>query len=405
MTKNNILIFDEQGYFYGSTQKLLRQMAKILSKDFNVFFAGGPVSDSALAGDLVKSGVNIVEFNFKRKQLKEPHKLLGMMPGILRILKQYNIQCVYTTVYAHYQFPINTIPASIPLVLISPFGHFANNGNVPLVYVSGKENAERIKARGVSGVKLFFNPLEDFEEKYLQKKPIGEQLLFGRIGRSDDNIFDPIALKAFKKLEDKYTSKVKYIVVNPPPMWLALAEKLGVKNIEYRNAITETEGLGKFYNEIDVLAHARKDGETVGMAIGEAMLAGDPILTHKSHFHNDHFDILDASYSLWAEVDNVDQYFKNMEWMLEHKNEIRHMGKLARARALEIFGIENQSKKIIADFREACSKYYGNSTLGNVKGYLILYWNNLLAFPFFVGKQVTYLLPSLYKVLRKFYPN
>ena len=104
------------------------------------------------------------------------------------------------------------------------------------------------------------------------------------------------------------------------------------------------------------MADARKDGETVGIAIAEAMLAGNPILTHKSFVHNDHLDLLDLLFARWCEAGDVDAYFENMKWVVEHKDQIRSMGQLARSRALEIFGMEKWSKKINADFAAACQR-------------------------------------------------
>ena len=401
--KYNILIFHRSGFSYGSTEKLMRQVAKILSSKFNVFFAYSGPTDEQEKIVLDKLGIRTIFFDYKYKQVREPFGLIGMQPDLKEIIKNHHIHCIFTDVYAHYQFPINSVPASIPIILISPFGHYCSNGNVAKTYVSGKENYQRLLKRGIKTAELFFNPLENFLPEFLRKDPIGDVITFGRIGRGDDSIFDPIALTAFKKLEDEYQNRVKYIVVNPPPAWKKLSERLGVKNQELRDPITDPEILSKFYQEIDVLAHARKDGETVGIAIAEAMMAGNPILTHRSHFHNDHFDILDPSYSLWSEADDVQKYFENMKWMVEHKDQIREMGQLARKRALEVFGMDTQAPKIIETFTNACRRYYHKSFFGRLKGYILLTWENLKAMPFFLGKLLTYKFPSLYKKLRRLY--
>ncbi len=401
--RHHILIFDEQGFFYGSTQKLERQIAKILSKDFKVIFAYGKGKDGREAEELQSLGITLVPFDFRYRQAREPFKLVGMKPSIGDIIKAYNIRCVYTSVFAHYQFPINVIPASIPLVLISPFGHYASNGGVYKTYVSGKDNCARILNRGVKNVECFFNPLTDYPPNIINKPPVGDTVVFGRMGRGEDSIFDPIALRAFKKLEDKYGKSVRYIVVNPPPGWRKIAAELGIKNMEFREPITDFETLSKFYGEIDVLAHARKDGETVGIAIGEAMLAGNPIITHKSYYHNDHLELLDKSYARWCEADDVEAYFENMAWMVENKSQIRAMGQKARAKALEVFGLEKIAAELIITFHSACERYYYDSFFGKIKGYMSLYWENLKAMPFLLGKLITYQFPSLYKKIRRFY--
>lgn len=401
--QENILIFHQSGFSYGSTEKLLRQMAKILSVKFKVFFAFSGEANLWESRSMQELGVTLVRFDYQRRKEYEPFTLLKMQPDINQIIKTYNIHCIFTNVFAHYQFPINSIPASIPLILISPFGHYATNGNVYKTYVSGKENAERIKRRGVKNVELFFNPLNDFPPAILNKPPVGGQIIFGRIGRSDKAIFDPIALRAFQKLEKLYPGQAKYIVVDAPPAWKDMAGELAIKNMEFRSAITEPAKLAEFYFEIDVLAHARKDGETVGMAIAEAMLAGNPILTHRSHFHNDHFDILDPSYAKWSEADDVEGYFRNMEWMLKNKNQIRVMGQLARQKSVSIFAAATKAPRIVADFEQACQHYYHHAFFGRIKGYAVLYWQNLKAVPFYAAKVLIYKFPKVQKFLRKFH--
>ena len=105
MLKPNILIFDEQGFFYGSTQKLERQIAKILAPNFRVFFAHGPNRDEQEAKELEAAGVILVPFSFSKRQEREPFRCLNMMPTLSQIIKKYSIQCVHTPVFTDYQFP------------------------------------------------------------------------------------------------------------------------------------------------------------------------------------------------------------------------------------------------------------------------------------------------------------
>ena len=120
MGKANVLIFDDQGFFFGSTHKLERQLAEILSREFNVYFAYGKNKDGKEAARLERAGVKLIKFGFDFKQPREPFGLQGMRPRLSEIIRQYGIRCVYAGVFSHYQFPVNAIPAGIPLVLISP---------------------------------------------------------------------------------------------------------------------------------------------------------------------------------------------------------------------------------------------------------------------------------------------
>jgi glycosyltransferase involved in cell wall biosynthesis len=402
MEKYNILFFNYQGFSYGSVEKLMQLIAKHVCGDFTIFYAYSPKGGTSQKPFLEGLPIHLVPFDFGSRQQHEPYAFIGMNPPIMEMIERYHIHAVYTAVFAHYQYPINVIPASIPLVLISPFGHYATNGAVQKVYVSGRENTERVAKRAGLAAERDWHPLPDVPIQYLEKKPVGKQIIFGRLGRGEDDNFDPISVKAFKKLEEVYGDRVKYIVVNPSPAWQELAKELGIKNMEYRFKLYESE-LPKFYHEIDIFAHARLDGETIGMAIAEAMMAGNPIVTHKSHFHNDHFDILSTEFARWCEADDDEAYFRNMAWFVENPDKIRGMGKIARKKSLEIFSIKAQTPAFVKTFREAAERCTHYTRAGKIKGYMRLWWENCKAMPFYVGKMISYKIPRLDRVARSWY--
>ncbi len=229
MAKFNVLFYDDVGMIAGSVSKLFVTMGKILTEaGFTVYLAYAKKHGEAMKPFFEQAGVKLIPFDFSYRRGYEPHKVMDMRPSFEEIVKQYKIHCACLCVFAHYQYPLNTMPASFPFILISPFGHYSSNGNVSKTYVSGRSNLERLIKRGVKNVETFFNPLADVPEEFLVKPPVGNQAVFGRIGRGEDAIFDPIAVRAFKKLEDVYGDLVKYIVVAPPPAWRELAGKLEI---------------------------------------------------------------------------------------------------------------------------------------------------------------------------------
>jgi len=161
--------------------------------------------------------------------------------------------------------------------------------------------------------------------------------------------------------------------------------------------------LPQFYHDIDVFAHSRKDGETVGIAIAEAMMAGNPIITHKSRFHNEHLNLLETSFAKWCKADDVEGYFLNMAWFVDHADQIREMGQLARKKALSIFGMDVQLPAIVKVMYEACESCTHYSPRGRIKGYLRLYWENVKAMPFYLVKKLSYAFPFIEEGARKIY--
>jgi glycosyltransferase involved in cell wall biosynthesis len=105
-----------------------------------------------------------------------------------------------------------------------------------------------------------------------------DTIILGRCGRPDDGIYDDINVKAALILQSK-GHNIFFLTMAAPPRMLADLEKFSIpyQNI---NPTTDPHILSQFYNTIDILAHARADGETFGSNIAEAMMHSKPVVTH-----------------------------------------------------------------------------------------------------------------------------
>ena len=168
------------------------------------------------------------------------------------------------------------------------------------------------------------------------------KLFFGRIGRASDNIFDPIGIMAFKQVV-KEIQNVHYLVMSPPPILRKIVEEQKIPNVHFLEPSAREKDVWAFHQANDVLAHFRKDGESCGLNIEEAMLCGKPIISHKSRYWNAHLEYLDDSFSRIAEIDNVEQYAEYMREFTELKQngKILEMGKEAKEKAEKLFLIKN----------------------------------------------------------------
>ena len=169
-----------------------------------------------------------------------------------------------------------------------------------------------------------------------------DHIVFGRIGRNNDNIFDPIGIRAFQQVVKKYPN-IHYLIISPPPVLEKIIQTEGIPNIHYAPPSGDEKKMWGFYEAMDVLAHFRKDGESFGLNIVEAMFCGKPIISHKSRFWNAHLEYLEPSFSFVAETDNIQQYAFFMEFFAkpENRDKIRIMGEAARKKAFQISHISN----------------------------------------------------------------
>lgn len=348
--KKNILIYHISALSFGGTEKNLQMIAKYLDKDkYNVYLLHGTKTDKDRSDYLKDSGVNIIKFDYSRVGKNWPFIIYDMSPGIEEIINKYNIDLIITASPGHTMFPIINIK-KIPIILLNIFGSFNTQKNI-IRNISISEEVAKLANRVNNNNRSIIQyipserPLDEKEKaKNIRNRfNIKEtDLVFGRIGRPDDAIFDPIAIKAFE-IAVKEKPDLHYIIMSPANLAKKLVKDNKIPNVYFLEPSYEEKDIWAFHQAIDILAHFRNDGESCGLNIIESMLVGNPILTHKSHIWNAHLEYLDDSFSLVSEKDDYKKYAENMLTMYEnHKNgDLKSMGQKAKAKAEKLFLIEN----------------------------------------------------------------
>lgn len=131
-----------------------------------------------------------------------------------------------------------------------------------------------------------------------------DSFVFGRIGRDDNNIYDPIAIECFKELEDE-GHNISFLVVAPSELLLQDVKKLGVKNFYSIDRTTDEHRISSFYNSIDVLAHSRRDGECNPLNMWESFSHGKPVISHYGFSFNGHIEAINNCGFVVLLEDNV----------------------------------------------------------------------------------------------------
>ena len=119
-----------------------------------------------------------------------------------------------------------------------------------------------------------------------------DAFVFGRIGRDDENIYDPINIKAYAKVAN---SNTYFVFVNPSRSSRADIERLNISSARYIERTTSAVRLSQFYNTIDVLAHSRKDGECNPANVWEAAAHRKPVISHYGTTFNGHLETIQDS--------------------------------------------------------------------------------------------------------------
>lgn len=165
-----------------------------------------------------------------------------------------------------------------------------------------------------------------------------DAFVIGRVGRPDDGIHDPISLRAYQQIQSEHTY---FLALSPPPKMVREAQELGLKNFVPLPPTSDDVFLSKFYNTLDVLAHARRDGETFGCNIAEAMIHGKPVVSHLTDFMNAQEEVIGDGGVVCAKGD-VATYAATLKLWKENPEVRLSVGKKAKTRALDQF----ESKKL-----------------------------------------------------------
>jgi len=365
--KNNkprVLFYDIGAMGHGGTSKHLQILAKYLNKEkYDIYFM---YSSKMPSGKYVlicgksnpigrlfyfnQTPVHLIDFDYDSVDNKHPFIIRGMEPSIFDVIKENNIDLLITTGAGYAYFPFNLV-RNIPIIMLNVFGSYFLQKNIlyNICYTQELVNKTR-EISDIEKIRIMPVPCERPTPKskeggrFLRKRlGIGESdVVFGRIGRDVDCIFDPIGIKAFQKIVKEYPS-AHYLIMSPPPILRKIVEKEKIPNVHFLPPTGKEEEVWAFHQANDVLAHFRRDGETFGLNIAEAMICGKPIISHRSFMWNGHLEYLDKSFSRVAEIDNVEQYAGYMRDFIEFKKsgKIREMGEAAKEKAEKLFLIDN----------------------------------------------------------------
>ncbi|RAJ25583.1 glycosyltransferase [Pedobacter cryoconitis] len=114
---------------------------------------------------------------------------------------------------------------------------------------------------------------------FKQQNNLKNTFIAGRIGRADDHKFDTITLDAFAEFAAK-VPEARFLLVGATPKMRDHAEKLGITDrlIIFENT-SDLQQLLIYYKAMDVYMAISAIGESFGMVIAEAMVAGIPVVT------------------------------------------------------------------------------------------------------------------------------
>ena len=161
-----------------------------------------------------------------------------------------------------------------------------------------------------------------------------DAFVFGRIGRDDENIYNPININAYAQIENE---KTYFVFVNPGKTARLDIARNGLKNTKIVERTSSEVRLSQFYNTIDVLAHSRLDGECNPANVWEAAAHGKPVISHYGTVYNGHIETIQDNGFIVLEND-VNEYARIMKAFIDG-----------------VIDYDDLSKKCVSNWKQTCT--------------------------------------------------
>ena len=287
--KTKIAFIKFGGMAFGGTEKVLQTIASELPKNkylVDFFYCDAAPylgsdykhinTDPSRIKYCIENGVNLIKFNVDFKDIRvSTHDWINT--NFWNLFNEDNYDVIITGRAGHPEYPFHMINKTKIIDTIHLAGMAENKVNVYKTILISNEQRDRWVGAGGPKKKstIIPNPVKVFETK--EKFDFKDQFVFGMHQRDDDNIFSPMPLEAYKKIESKNTM---FIFLGGSKKYRDQAELLGIKNIKFLPTTADIGIIHKFLNSLDVYAHGRKDGEQCSTAIIEAMSHGLPFISH-----------------------------------------------------------------------------------------------------------------------------
>lgn len=359
MTDKFRVVHDAKTVGYAGTERTAQLFCKYLNKDkFDVYLAYRNGSDSSrlsIMQDILGKD-RVVAYEYVCGQNTSPY--YPKRQGLTRLLQEIDPDIYHVHRSGYTEWPIvPEVKSAVPrtkFVETNIFGYQDPLGVLDYsIYIC---NFIRNRANGHPSSLVIYNPTEDPIDRE-SKLSLGldtDAIILGRIGRPE--VFCDISLMALQRLSNKpYFDRIIYLIVNGGEEWHRKAMLFGVLDrCMFLPPIYDDGELNKFYNTIDILAHARRDGECNSCCINESMIHGKPVVTHSVplQFYNGHLEQLANGGGFVVNgYNDIDAYANYLDLLITDSGFYAETSKRARDQAIATCSIKVTLEQLEAFYR------------------------------------------------------
>lgn len=357
MKKIRIAIIKYGGLSAGGTERWLQTMAANLPKnqfevdyyycDSSPYIGSGfqhPDTDPHRRKYLEDNNVNLIKFYVGAKDITVPTHI-WVNTDFWQIFDESKYDIIQAGRAGHSEYPFTMINKPIVEFITLDAG-VDNQKNIAWsIHLSEWQRRQWIK-KGGNRNRSSVIPIPAFEpasKKDLRKKlKISKSsVVVGLHQRQNNEIFSSIPLTAFSRIDN---TDVHFIIMGGGSKYKDQAKKLSLKNIHFINHSGNEEEISKFLNTLDIYAHGRKDGETFGAVLAEAMMHGVPCISHYSKTGaNAHSETMGPG---GVFVKNESQYISILSKLVRYPTQRKKISVLGQDYAKKRYSLESSVKKL-----------------------------------------------------------
>ncbi len=362
MQRINLSFIQYGGLAYGGAQKQAVTLAKILDKQkFSVRYFWSepaldlysdfvhPLTNKEYIKQLEGAGVEVVEFKVEKRDISHPlHPWINT--DFFEIFKAYQTDLVFSVRAGHTEFPF--VHLNLPVVEWNVFGQADLSENlVSSVAVSPWVQKEYVKNGGRAGIsKVCFPAISSETSKENLRGELNilpEEVVLGFHQRVDEGIFAEHALRAYKNVRALAKKPTRFLILGGSEKYKNLAEELGVE-VGFLPLAMDYTYVSKFLNTLDIFCHSAGLGESVGLAVMEAMIHKLPVVSKKGE-NNGHVDVIGNTYKV---AENQEQYEKLLFDLIENEPLRKEVSEKSLQRASENFSLDSMKVFFEKQFSE-----------------------------------------------------
>jgi len=329
----------------GGTEKTCQLFAAYASSDFEVHVA---YENDGPRGDLFRDMPNVKLWQVSRDD-----------DSLQKLINRLGIDILHVYRSGFEEFPEPGVHVSVShFVETNVFGFVDHNPHIDRSLFMSKWLMDYT-------LHGFTHPRFDFVNNPVESPKSPDKLFglssditwLGRCGRPDNGIYNAINVEAAHLLRMQGYD-VGFIVMAPPSNMIDDLNRHGIPYRSIKPTVDPIE-LSKFYNSIDIHAHARADGETFGVNIAEAMMHSKPVVTHiaipsspNMGVFQSQTELVDDGETGFIVQNNSAEYAEALKFFLDDPRIAKDFGNRGFLKAIEQYHVEGCVEKLERIYKE-----------------------------------------------------